>query len=50
MANDRAGRINAHLRRGLHRLALMQTGQKTGGELVARAGTSGLAEKAARGK
>lgn len=38
MANDRAGRINAHLRRGLHRLALMQTGQKTGGELVARAG------------
>jgi hypothetical protein len=38
MANNRAGRVNAHGGGIFHRPTLMQSGQKTGRELVARAG------------
>jgi hypothetical protein len=38
MANNRAGRVNAHSGGVFHGFALMQSGQKTGGELIARTG------------
>jgi len=38
MPDHHSGRVNAHGGRGFGRFAGMQTGQKTGGKLVARAG------------